>query len=274
MDENDKNVLVTPTVQTEKANKETMGSLIKTLEDYCLSNSLPKPVFQTNCIKSKNHEVLAKVGSYEAKGSGKLYHAKRDAVNNLLSELKGLETKIQTEKLKKENIQIQANISTNNLNSSLMKDQNVLDTPNIKAKMSKEEIQQKILQMQQQMQEQNSTENLGFGSEACKEPNTQIPANKSTDNLNSSLMKQGSWIWIEGLQGAKDLNGKLGQIVKFNKDKQRYEVFIPDSNGFNSRDFLPAKSFLDKIHTVSQIEFIRKIFRQEDESSLIGEKTF
>ena len=278
MDENDKNVLVTPTVQTEKANKETIRSLIKTLEDYCLSNSLPKPVFQTNCIKSKNHEVLAKVGTYEAKGSGKLSHAKRDAVNNLLSELKGLETKIQTEKLKKENIQIQANISTNNLNSSLMKDQNVLDTPNIKAKKSKEEIQQKILQMQQQMQEQNSTENLkkglGFGSEACKEPNTQIPANKSTDNLNSSLMKQGSWIWIEGLQGAKDLNGKLGQIVKFNKDKQRYEVFIPDSNGFNSRDFLPAKSILDKIHTVSQIEFIHKIFRQEDESSLIGEKTF
>ena len=87
-------------------------------------------------------------------------------------------------------------------------------------------------------------------------------------------MKEGSWIWIEGLQGAKDLNGKLGQIVKFNKNKQRYEVFIPDSNGFNSRDFLPAKSFMDQIHSVSQIEFIRNIFRQEDESSLIGKKTF
>ena len=106
------------------------------------------------------------------------------------------------------------------------------------------------------------------------QPNVQIPATKTTDNINSSLLKEGSWIWIEGLQGAKDLNGKLGQIVKFNKNKQRYEVFIPDSNGFNSRDFLPAKSFMDQIQSVSQIEYIRNIFRQEDESSLIGKKTF
>ena len=71
------------------------------------------------------------------------------------------------------------------------------------------------------------------------------------------FMKEGSWIWIGGLQGAKDLNGKLGEIVKFNKDKQRYEVFIPDIE----RDAF-SKSILD----------IRKVFRQEDESSLIGMK--
>ena len=425
MVEKDQNVLVTQTVQKEKVKKETIEmqakNSIKTLEEYCQSNSLPKPVFQKN--KIKNWEVLAKVGSYEAKERGKLYTAERDAANNLLTKLKGLETKIQTEKIKKENIQIPANRSTNNLNSSRMKDQNVLDTPTFKAKKSKKEIQQKILQMQQQMQEQNSTEshpkainndphsstnnstaqhysngtakqngqeeleklelegyalssllemypkiNPGFlnskfvefdgnlekvtdyiqlhdfsqvsnGQNVHKyeefesaldsdldpsiqqglfssfgenstvkksinakgkwkkgqpkaadndpqpsasngtapkngQPNVQIPATKTTDNINSSLLKEGSWIWIEGLQGAKDLNGKLGQIVKFNKNKQRYEVFIPDSNGFNSRDFLPAKSFMDQIHSVSQIEFIRNIFRQEDESSLIGKKTF
>ena len=334
MFEKDQNVLVRPTVQTKKA--------IKDLEEYCISNSLPKPVFQRE--KLNNWEVLAKIGSYEAKGSNtKLSTAKRDAANFLLTQLKGLETETEKEKLSQENIQTttkeqsikiledyclsnslpkpvfqdklnvhwevhakvgsyeakgtgkhsiaerdaainllikleQTKLETEIRTEKLMKDQNLLDTPNIKAKKSNKDIQQKIHQIQQQMQEQNSTENLkkvlGFESEACKEPNTQIPAKKSAENLNPSLIKKGSWIWIEGLQGAKDLNGKLGQIVKFNKDKQRYEVFIPDSNGFNSRDFLPAKSMLDKIHIPSQIEFIRKIFRQEDESSLIGKKIF
>ena len=63
---------------------------IKILEDYCLRNSLPKPVFQT-----KDHETIAKVGSLEAHGSGKLITAKRDAAFNLLTKLRGLETEIQ-----------------------------------------------------------------------------------------------------------------------------------------------------------------------------------
>ena len=71
------------------------------------------------------------------------------------------------------------------------------------------------------------------------------------ETIKQKFMKEGSWIWIEGLQGAKDLNGKLGQIVKFNKNKQRYEVFIPDGNGFNSRDFLPAKSQKSISYTAS-----------------------
>ena len=57
---------------------------IKILYDYCLSNSLPKVVFQT-----KNHETVAKLGSLEAYGS-----EKRDAAFNLLTKLRGLETEI------------------------------------------------------------------------------------------------------------------------------------------------------------------------------------
>ena len=30
-----------------------------------------------------------------------------------------------------------------------------------------------------------------------------------------SQFKKDSWVWIEGLLGAKELNGKLGQIVKY-----------------------------------------------------------
>ena len=63
-----------------------------TLEDYCLSNSLPKPVFSTNkLVLSKKYEVGVKVGSHEAYGSGKLITAKKDAANNLLTKLRGLE---------------------------------------------------------------------------------------------------------------------------------------------------------------------------------------
>ena len=88
--ENNQNVRVT---QEAKKSKYEIG---KTLEDYCLSNSLPKPVFQTKFVSSKKqHEVLAKVGSYEAKGSGRLSNAKRDAANNLLTKLRGLKTEIQ-----------------------------------------------------------------------------------------------------------------------------------------------------------------------------------
>ena len=82
-------------VQVTQQAKKSKYQIVKTLEDYCLSNSLPKPVFQTKCVSSKNHEVLAKVGSYEAKGSGRLSNAKRDAANNLLTKLRGLETEIQ-----------------------------------------------------------------------------------------------------------------------------------------------------------------------------------
>ena len=81
--------------QNVQVTQQAKKSKYQTLEDYCLSNSLPKPVFQTKCVSSKNHEVLAKVGSYEAKGSGSLSNAKRDAANNLLTKLRGLETEIQ-----------------------------------------------------------------------------------------------------------------------------------------------------------------------------------
>ena len=36
-----------------------------------------------------------------------------------------------------------------------------------------------------------------------------------------SQFKKDSWVWIAGLKGAKELNGTLGQIVKFNEEKQR-----------------------------------------------------
>ena len=45
-----------------------------------------------------------------------------------------------------------------------------------------------------------------------------------------SGFKKDIWIWIEDLQVAKQLNGMLGQVINFNKDKDRYEVFIPESN--------------------------------------------
>ena len=89
----DQNVRVTQ--QAKKTKHQRRQVVLITLEDYCLSNSLPKPVFQTKCVSSKNNEVLAKVGSYEAKGSGRLSNAKRDAANNLLTKLRGLETEIQ-----------------------------------------------------------------------------------------------------------------------------------------------------------------------------------
>ena len=72
-----------------------------------------------------------------------------------------------------------------------------------------------------------------------------------------SHFKKDDWIWIEGLQGAKDLNGKLGQIVKFNKEKQRYEVFIPDLDSHKFSKESLSKAILankqDDLH-------IRKLF--------------
>ena len=93
MVKNDQNVRVTK--QAKKTKHQRRQAVLITLEDYCLSNSLPKPVFQTKCVSNKNNEVLAKVGSYEAKGSGRLSNAKRDAANNLLTKLRGLKTEIQ-----------------------------------------------------------------------------------------------------------------------------------------------------------------------------------
>ena len=106
--EKDQNVLATQrnfqsairyensSIQTKKTKKETKKmkaqNSIMTLEDYCLSNSLPKPVFSTNkLVLSKKYEVGVKVGSHEAYGSGKLITAKKDAANNLLTKLRGLE---------------------------------------------------------------------------------------------------------------------------------------------------------------------------------------
>ena len=107
--EKDQNVLTTQNInsfmQTKQPNKETKQNKSKketkqiqakdsimTLEDYCLNNSLPKPVFSTNrLVLSKKYEVGVKVGSHEAYGSGKLITAKKDAANNLLTKLRGLE---------------------------------------------------------------------------------------------------------------------------------------------------------------------------------------
>ena len=51
-----------------------------------------------------------------------------------------------------------------------------------------------------------------------------------------SQFKRDSWVWITGLNGAKELNGMLGQIVKYSEERQRYQVFVPghDSNGFSN----------------------------------------
>lgn len=48
-----------------------------------------------------------------------------------------------------------------------------------------------------------------------------------------------SWVWIKDLQKINprfgQLNGKLGQIIGYDKIKQRYQVFVPDldSNEFD-----------------------------------------
>ena len=114
------NVLVTPTVQGEKAKNETKQmqakTSIKILEDYCLNNSLPKPIFQTKKFENCKKYTVAKVGSYEATGTGNFSTAKRDAANNLLTKLRGMEIEIRMEKLSQENKQTSAEKSTNNLN--------------------------------------------------------------------------------------------------------------------------------------------------------------
>ena len=102
--EKDQNVLATQRnksfIQSKNTKKETQEMQakcsIKNLEDHCLSNSLPKPIFtEKKMVLSKNYEVGVKVGSLEAYGSGKLITAKKDAAFNLLTKLGGLETEIQ-----------------------------------------------------------------------------------------------------------------------------------------------------------------------------------
>ena len=82
-----------------------------------------------------------------------------------------------------------------------------------------------------------------------------------------SQFKKDSWVWIAGLKGAKELNGKLGQIVKYNEKKQRYQVFIPgaDSNGFNKFDV--SNAILAKKQDDAKI---RKLFQWEDETTSTG----
>jgi hypothetical protein len=85
-----------------------------------------------------------------------------------------------------------------------------------------------------------------------------------------SQFKKDSWVWIAGLKGAKELNGKLGQIVKYNEEKQRYQVFIPgvDSNGFNNFDKnWVSNAILAKKQDDAKI---RKLFQWEDETTLTG----
>ena len=85
---------------------------------------------------------------------------------------------------------------------------------------------------EQRMNEINSAMSSLF-SETSK-----IPKSGDAKRFLNSKYKMEDWVWIEGLNGAKELNGKLGQIVKYNEEKQRYQVFIPgaDSNGFNKFD--------------------------------------
>ena len=87
-----------------------------------------------------------------------------------------------------------------------------------------------------------------------------------------SQFKKDSWVWIAGLNGAKELNGKLGQIIKYSEERQRYQVFIPghDSNGFGN--FYSEKNWVsDAILTKEQDDAkIRKLFQWEDETTSTG----
>ena len=84
-----------------------------------------------------------------------------------------------------------------------------------------------------------------------------------------SQFKKDSWVWIGGLKGAKELNGTLGQIVKFNEEKQRYQVFIPgvDSNGFNFDENSVSSAILAKKQDDAKI---RKLFQWKDETTSTG----
>ena len=80
------------------------------------------------------------------------------------------------------------------------------------------------------------------------------------------VFKEDSWIWIHGLEKAKDLNGRLGQIVNFNTEKQRYEVFIPNVD----RKIESLSKVILK--TPQDDDQIRKLFPQKDEPLMTGMK--
>ena len=74
-------------------------------------------------------------------------------------------------------------------------------------------------------------------------------------------LKKDEWIWIQGLKGAKELNGKLGQVVKYNEGKYRYEVFIPglDCPSFNEDSL--SQAILAKRQNDG---YIQKLFQWKD----------
>ena len=107
---------VTPTIQTKKPKKETMKSLtqmmpsqlsmqewdnkdyevlskvpdaIPNLAKYCLENSLPEPIFQTNDF-GIYQEVIARVGQFEFIRSGPPQTATKDAAIGLLKKIQEL----------------------------------------------------------------------------------------------------------------------------------------------------------------------------------------
>ena len=84
--------------------------------------------------------------------------------------------------------------------------------------------------------------------------------------------KKDSWVWIEGLNGAKELNGTLGQIVKYSEERQRYQVFVPghDSNGFGN--FYLEKNWVSNAILAKKQDDakIRKLFQWEDETTSTG----
>ena len=114
-------------------------------------------------------------------------------------------------------------------------------------------------------------------SETSKIPKSGDAKRFFDKKLNSSYelesqFKKDSWVWITGLNGAKELNGMLGQIVKYSEERQRYQVFVPghDSNGFGN--FYLEKNWVsDAILANKQdIAKIRKLFQWEDETTSTG----
>ena len=119
---------------------------------------------------------------------------------------------------------------------------------------------------EQRMNEINSAMSSLF-SESSKIPKSGDAKRYFDKKLNSnyemeSQFKKDLWVWIEGLKGAKELNGMLGQIVKYSEERQRYQVFVPghDSNGFSN--FYSKKNWVsDAILAKKQDDAkIRKLF--------------
>ena len=71
--------------QEEKSCKEDETTdAIRNLAEYCLKNSFPKPIFQTNNLSKKGPNkkikvVVAKVGKFEFVATGRLETATKDA---------------------------------------------------------------------------------------------------------------------------------------------------------------------------------------------------